>query len=71
MFADLLFGRMPTLPKGRLRIIKETPPTYNGGPDEPSARKHGERQQSVANASKDEWSGSKVRGPIGSARCGP
>ena len=45
MFADLLFGRMPTLPKGRLRIIKETPPTYNGGPDEPSARKHGERQR--------------------------
>ena len=45
MFADLLFGRMPTLPKGRLRTIKETPPTYNGGPDEPSARKHGERQR--------------------------
>ena len=45
MFADLLFGRMPTLPKGRLRLIKETPPTYNGGPDEPSARKHGERQR--------------------------
>ena len=45
MFADLLFRRMPTLPKGRLRIIKETPPTYNGGPDEPSARKHGERQR--------------------------
>lgn len=45
MFADLLFGRMPTLPKGKLRTIKETPPTYNGGPDVPSCRKHGENQR--------------------------
>ena len=45
MFADLLFGRMPTLPKGRLRIIRETPPTYNGGPNDPTCKKHGERQR--------------------------
>lgn len=45
MFADLLFGRMPTLPKGRLRIIKDTPNVYNGGPDDPTCKKHGERQR--------------------------